>query len=760
MQHFQIAKDAFMKCSKCSGEWTPPPGISLTTCPFCGDVILSHQNELRPNVIKALVSEFGESIIIKSNLASLLADKMQNYSPQLLKQLRLVIDEEIPQKLYELKTVSENERNSSIKAIALGYIDDYGIVTESAYETINYFVEALGFDKFETPAEAIKTRRERIGKFRKCISANGCCTVGVKEDGAVVVAGGLVSRQIDTSSWRDIARVSVSPNHLVGLKADGRVVATGNNYSGECETERWRDMVDIATGWSHTVGLHSDGTVVSIGDNEHGQCNTHEWFDIIAITAYSHHTIGLKKDGTVIATGENGDFQCNVQDWQGIIEISTSYYHTAGLRSDGTVVVAGDNSKGHCNTGDWSDIVAISAGRHIMGLKNDGTIAITGIETEEVKNLLKKWRDIVAISVGDRHTVALKSNGTVIVSGDNIIGQCNTDDWCYIGPASNEYHIARERAKAEIKERLNDLEKKRKLIRPYRNRIAAGETHMVKINEDGTVTTTGGNEYNQCDTQDWRDIVAVSAGESHTLGLRKDGTVMAVGKNDSNQCNTQDWSNIIRIATGLSQSAGLAKDGTVVYAGNDESIPSTIAEWSEIIDISIGEYNVVGLKADGSIVMTKQKEIDYEHNWRDIVEISVSAYYSSNLYGLKANGTVIASYPHSSGDCFVYNWTGIVAISAGASHVVGLKSDGTVTATGKNDYGRCNTQDWQDIMAISTYNSFTVGMAEDGRILRCGRNEEKRQREMITCSDCGAVIESGKGRCSKCQEARDKIFDW
>jgi hypothetical protein len=27
----------FMKCTKCKGEWTPPPGKSLGACPFCGE---------------------------------------------------------------------------------------------------------------------------------------------------------------------------------------------------------------------------------------------------------------------------------------------------------------------------------------------------------------------------------------------------------------------------------------------------------------------------------------------------------------------------------------------------------------------------------------------------------------------------------------------------------------------------------------------------------------------------------------------------
>ena len=39
------------------------------------------------------------------------------------------------------------------------------------------------------------------------------------------------------------------------------------------------------------------------------------------------------------------------------------------------------------------------------------------------------WKDIVAISAGDYHTVGLKSDGTVVAVGRNEKGQCNVSDW-------------------------------------------------------------------------------------------------------------------------------------------------------------------------------------------------------------------------------------------------------------------------------------------------------------------------------------------
>ena len=74
--------------------------------------------------------------------------------------------------------------------------------------------------------------------------------------------------------------------------------------------------------------------------------------------------------------------------------------------------------------------------------------------------------------------------------------------------------------------------------------ISAGYKHTVGMREDGTVVAMGDNMYEQCDVQDWQDIVSVSAGGFHTVGLRKDGIVVAKGLKIYGQCEVQDWENI------------------------------------------------------------------------------------------------------------------------------------------------------------------------------------------------------------------------
>ena len=42
------------------------------------------------------------------------------------------------------------------------------------------------------------------------------------------------------------------------------------------------------------------------------------------------------------------------------------------------------------------------------------------------------WRDIVAVSTGDAHTVGLQADGTVVATeytGKDYFGQCDVSDW-------------------------------------------------------------------------------------------------------------------------------------------------------------------------------------------------------------------------------------------------------------------------------------------------------------------------------------------
>ena len=165
----------------------------------------------------------------------------------------------------------------------------------------------------------------------------------------------------------------------------------------------------------------------------------------------------------------------------------------------------GDNQDGQCDVANWRDIVAIAAGAgHTVGLKKNGVVIVTGFNMCGECSV-EDWHDVVTIAAGDHQTVGIRPDGTVMAVGDNQHGQCDVANW-------------------------HDIVT-----------IAAGDDHTVGLKIDGTVVATGDNRSDQCDVENWRDIVAIAAGDDHTVGLRSDGTLVAIGWNLFGQDDVSDW---------------------------------------------------------------------------------------------------------------------------------------------------------------------------------------------------------------------------
>ena len=273
------------------------------------------------------------------------------------------------------------------------------------------------------------------------------------------------------------------------------------------------------------------------------------------------------------------------------------------------------------------------------------------------------WEQITqreTVSTGANHTVALKSDGTVVAVGDNDNGQRDVKDWTDI--------VA----------------------------VTAGFSHTIGLKSDGTVVAGGNNDYGQCDVREWTDIVAVAAGVWHTVGLKSDGMVVAVGYNEDGQCDVSGWKDIVAVAAGGRNTVGLKSDGTVVAVGKDDHGQCDVSGWTDIVAVAAGNTHTVGNKSDGTVVAVGKD--DYGQcdvsSWTDIVAAAAG---NKHTVGLKSDGTVVAVGKDDYGQCDVSDWKDIVAVAAGGWHTVGLKSDGTVVAVGKDDYGQCDVSDWKDI---------------------------------------------------------------
>ena len=223
------------------------------------------------------------------------------------------------------------------------------------------------------------------------------------------------------------------------------------------------------------------------------------------------------------------------------------------------------------------------------------------------------------MAAGSFHTVGLKSNGTVVATGQKHRGQCDVSGW-------------------------------RGIVS-----LSAGSFHTVGLKSDGTVVATGENTAGQCDVSGWRGIVSLSVGGSRTVGLKSDGTVVATGTNGYGQCDVSGWEGIVSLSVGGYHTLGLKSDRTVVAAGYNEEVQCDVSGWRGIVSLSAGGSHTVGLKSDGTVIATGKN--DYGQcdvsGWRGIVSLSSDGYHT---VGLKSDGTVVATGDNGYGQCNVSEW--------------------------------------------------------------------------------------------------------
>lgn len=257
------------------------------------------------------------------------------------------------------------------------------------------------------------------------------------------------------------------------------------------------------------------------------------------------------------------------------------------------------------------------------------------------------------ISGGSEHSLALKTNGTVVAWGSDSFGQSTVPE----GP--------------------NNV-----------MAVSAGFNYSLALKSDGTVVAWGVNDSGQCDVPEGlNSVVAIAAGALHSLALKSDGTVVAWGANSDGQCNVPEGlNNVTAIANGGFHSLALKSDGTVVawgYAGDGEcDIPEGLGN---VTAIAAGEGFSLALKSDGTVAAwgyNYDGECNVPTGLSNVVKIAVGGCHS---LALKNDGTVVAWGYNDDGQCNVPSeLKNIEEIAAGEFHSLALKKDGTMAAWGKN----------------------------------------------------------------------------
>ncbi len=199
------------------------------------------------------------------------------------------------------------------------------------------------------------------------------------------------------------------------------------------------------------------------------------------------------------------------------------------LTTGGRIKAWGDGSFGQTNVPSLTNVIAVSCGaNHALALKNDSSVVAWGLNSLGQTNVPPGLTSIVEISGGVQHSLALSTSGSVTAWGDNTYGQTNI-------PAGLANVVD----------------------------IAAGGYHNLALKADGTVAAWGYSAHGETNVPaGLSNVTAVAAGRYHSLALKADGTVVSWGYNGFGETNVP---------------LGLAK----------------------VCSVSAGDYHSLALKADG-----------------------------------------------------------------------------------------------------------------------------------------------------------------
>jgi len=338
----------------------------------------------------------------------------------------------------------------------------------------------------------------------------------------------------------------------------------------------------IAAGREHSLVLRSDGQVLSFGDNGIGQLG----------------------NATTTSTLTNAaDFISGLTNVFGLTSggLNAEDSHSLVLKSDGTLWGFGRNDDGELGIGatfnytnrpaqvvNLTNVIGVSAGAcHTLALKNDLTVWAFGQNSEgqigltnTVVNtnkpvMLAGVSNVVQLSAGGFHSLVIDSGYYLWAFGKNTSGQ--------LGQGANSTNI-------------NYPIKVPDLAPLFIVAAAAGGYHSLALENSGSVWAFGTNGDGELglaatftstnrpakNSYFSNDVVALAAGGFHSLALKFDGTVWAFGRNVEGQLGLASniastnrpvrvpgLSNVVAIAAGAYHSLAMTWDGTVWAFGKN-----------------------------------------------------------------------------------------------------------------------------------------------------------------------------------------------
>lgn len=245
--------------------------------------------------------------------------------------------------------------------------------------------------------------------------------------------------------------------------------------------------------------------------------------------------------------------------------------------------------------------------------------------------------EVMTISAGAWHALALRADGTVVGWGSNFGGKT-------LGYETPPPH------------RNQGVVKVGGQVVAGVQAVSAGWASSMLLQRDGTVRMLG-------DGFDWTPMhdPQASPADRERLEQLRQGMVMP-----------PNLSNIFAVSAGRSHALVLHQDGTVTSWGLRTNVFAGVSE--SAFEQSGDEFVVV-------------RRVKPPGRARDLVAVTAARYQPGMDIGLRRDGSVIQS-TGGGGYQVVSGLSNVVQIASGAAHALALKSDGTVFGWGSDFYGQ------------------------------------------------------------------------